>query len=101
MYRSGQLWGVPYTREREVRWSSLVTFDDRTVEGGTCSWDHVKLAEEKLGATLVLVLCVVEWQKTVGRVDRERWTSGRNKPVPDRRLHFLNPSNSCVPHPLL
>ena len=38
-----------------------MTFDDGTVEGGTSGWDHVKLEEEKLGATLVL--CVVEWQK--------------------------------------
>ena len=61
--------GAFHLLEREVRCLKLVTFDDSAVEGGTSSWDHVKLAEEKLGATLVL--CIVDWQKTETGRSRE------------------------------
>ena len=46
-----------------------MAFDDSAVEGGTSSWDYVKLEEEKLGAALVL--CVVDWQKTETGRSRE------------------------------
>ena len=61
--------GESHLLDRGVRWSRPVAFDDSAVEGGTSGWDHVKLEEEKLGATLVL--CVVDWQKTETGRSRE------------------------------
>ena len=59
--------GVFHLLDRGVRWSRPVAFDDSAVEGGTSSWDHVKLEEEKFK----LVLCIIEWQKTETGRSRE------------------------------
>ena len=51
-----------------------MTFDDGAVEGGTSSWDHVKLEAEKLGATLVALHSRVDREVERGgpRADRSR-----------------------------